>query len=125
MISPDALVDILLGEEVAFDTRYIPDEDLPPIVDALRKRDLSVVFTSGSWDMFHPGHARYLQKARALGDFLIVGVDSDRLVRERKGPNRPIDPELARLEIVAHQRGVGIVTRYLILRNIRIGRTGT
>jgi rfaE bifunctional protein nucleotidyltransferase chain/domain len=60
-----------------------------------------IVFTNGVFDLLHPGHVRYLQKARALGDRLIVGVNSDRSVRVNKGDGRPIVPELERAEIVA------------------------
>jgi D-glycero-beta-D-manno-heptose 1-phosphate adenylyltransferase len=59
-----------------------------------------VVFTNGVFDLLHPGHIRYLQQARRLGDVLIVGVNSDRSVRAIKGPQRPITPEDERAEIV-------------------------
>jgi D-beta-D-heptose 7-phosphate kinase/D-beta-D-heptose 1-phosphate adenosyltransferase len=61
----------------------------------------TVVFTNGVFDLLHPGHIRYLQQARRLGDALIVGVNSDRSVRAIKGPQRPITPEAERAEIVA------------------------
>jgi len=64
----------------------------------LRKK---VVFTNGCFDILHVGHVRYLNGARALGDVLIVGINSDRSVREIKGEPRPITPELERAEIVA------------------------
>ena len=57
-----------------------------------------VVFTNGVFDLLHPGHVRYL-RARALGDALIVGINSDRSVRANKGPDRPIMPEAERAEI--------------------------
>ena len=60
-----------------------------------------IVFTNGVFDLLHPGHVRYLQQARALGDALIVGVNSDRSVRGNKGPDRPITPEAERAEILA------------------------
>ncbi len=59
-----------------------------------------VVFTNGVFDLLHPGHVRYLQQARGLGDALIVGVNSDRSVRANKGPQRPITPEHERAEIL-------------------------
>jgi D-beta-D-heptose 7-phosphate kinase/D-beta-D-heptose 1-phosphate adenosyltransferase len=59
------------------------------------------VFTNGVFDLLHPGHLRYLQAARAEGDALIVGVNSDRSVRALKGPDRPIHPEAERAEILA------------------------
>jgi D-beta-D-heptose 7-phosphate kinase/D-beta-D-heptose 1-phosphate adenosyltransferase len=59
------------------------------------------VFTNGVFDLLHPGHIRYLQQARRLGDALIVGINSDRSVRAIKGPPRPITPETERAEIVA------------------------
>jgi len=60
----------------------------------------TVVFTNGVFDLLHPGHVRYLQDARALGDALIVGLNSDRSVRSNKGPQRPITPESERAEIL-------------------------
>jgi D-beta-D-heptose 7-phosphate kinase/D-beta-D-heptose 1-phosphate adenosyltransferase len=59
-----------------------------------------VVFTNGVFDLLHPGHVRYLAAARALGDTLIVGVNSDRSVRIIKGPSRPVTPEGERVEIL-------------------------
>jgi len=59
-----------------------------------------VVFTNGVFDLLHPGHVRYLTTARSLGDVLVVGVNSDRSVRENKGPSRPIIPESERAELL-------------------------
>ena len=59
-----------------------------------------VVFTNGVFDLLHPGHVRYLQAARRLGDALILGVNSDRSVRANKGPERPINPEHERAEVL-------------------------
>lgn len=69
-----------------------------------------VVFTNGVFDLLHPGHVRYLSDARALGDALIVGVNSDRSVRINKGPARPITPEVERAELLASLRSVDAVT---------------
>lgn len=69
-----------------------------------------VVFTNGVFDLLHPGHIRYLNDARALGDALIVGVNSDRSVRANKGPARPITPEAERAEVLASLRSVDAVT---------------
>src|SRR5256885_2665359 len=66
-----------------------------------RARGKSIVFTNGVFDLLHPGHVRYLQHARALGDALIVGINSDRSVRAYKSPSRPITPEAERAEVVA------------------------
>ena len=71
------------------------------LVAGLRARGRTIVFTNGVFDLLHPGHVRYLQQARALGDALIVGVNSDRSVRAIKGPSRPITPEDERAELVA------------------------
>lgn len=65
---------------------------------ATRKR---IVFTNGVFDLLHPGHIRYLQAARAHGDLLIVGLNSDASVRRNKGPGRPINPEDERAEVLA------------------------
>jgi rfaE bifunctional protein nucleotidyltransferase chain/domain len=60
-----------------------------------------VVFTNGCFDLLHPGHIETLEKARSLGDALVVGVNSDRSVRDVKGAGRPILPERERAEILA------------------------
>ena len=67
----------------------------------VRQRGGLVVFTNGVFDLLHPGHVRYLQDARALGQALIVAVNSDRSVRANKGPDRPVNPEPERAEVLA------------------------
>jgi D-beta-D-heptose 7-phosphate kinase/D-beta-D-heptose 1-phosphate adenosyltransferase len=67
---------------------------------SVRARGGRVVFTNGVFDLLHPGHVRYLQDARALGDALVVGVNSDRSVRANKGPARPINGERERAEVL-------------------------
>jgi len=67
---------------------------------SVHARGGTVVFTNGVFDLLHPGHVRYLQEARDLGDVLIVGLNSDRSVRANKGPERPIMPERERAEIL-------------------------
>jgi D-beta-D-heptose 7-phosphate kinase/D-beta-D-heptose 1-phosphate adenosyltransferase len=68
---------------------------------SLRGAGRRVVFTNGVFDILHPGHLRYLQQARALGDALIVGLNADASVRRNKGPQRPINDERERAEILA------------------------
>jgi D-beta-D-heptose 7-phosphate kinase/D-beta-D-heptose 1-phosphate adenosyltransferase len=69
-----------------------------------------VVFTNGVFDLLHPGHVRYLQQARALGDLLVVAINTDRSVRANKGPERPITPEGERAEVLAALECVDGVT---------------
>lgn len=70
-------------------------------VAQLRADGKKVVFTNGVFDLLHPGHVRYLQAARAEGDALIVGINSDRSTRAIKGPDRPVVPEEERAEVLA------------------------
>jgi D-beta-D-heptose 7-phosphate kinase/D-beta-D-heptose 1-phosphate adenosyltransferase len=74
-----------------------------------RARGERVVFTNGVFDLLHPGHVRYLEEARQLGDVLIVGINSDRSVRCNKGDERPIVPEGERAELLAALRCVDAV----------------
>lgn len=69
-----------------------------------------VVFTNGCFDLLHPGHVRLLEQARALGNFLIVAINSDASVRGMKGPGRPVIPERERAEILAALAAVDYVT---------------
>jgi D-beta-D-heptose 7-phosphate kinase/D-beta-D-heptose 1-phosphate adenosyltransferase len=71
------------------------------LVSRLRASGKTIVFTNGVFDLMHPGHLRYLKAARALGDALIVGVNSDRSARANKGPERPITPQDERAEVLA------------------------
>jgi D-beta-D-heptose 7-phosphate kinase/D-beta-D-heptose 1-phosphate adenosyltransferase len=64
----------------------------------VRGRGGVVVFANGVFDILHPGHVRYLSEARALGDALIVAVNSDRSVRVNKGPSRPVNGERERAD---------------------------
>jgi rfaE bifunctional protein nucleotidyltransferase chain/domain len=66
-----------------------------------RARGQRIVFTNGVFDILHPGHLRYLQAARAHGDLLIVGLNSDASVRRTKGQGRPINPQEERAEVLA------------------------
>ena len=101
----------LFADASNFELRFIRDYGrISEIVAALRTLGLRIVLTSGTFDILHEGHSMYLEAARQFADFLIVGVDSDDKVRRRKGPSRPAVPELERLRMVTHQRGVGLVT---------------
>lgn len=75
-----------------------------------REGGKTIVFTNGVFDVLHPGHVRYLRDARALGDVLIVGVNSDRSTRTLdKAPDRPINPEAERAEVLAALASVDAV----------------
>lgn len=84
-------------------------ERLKEIVHICRKLELKIVLTSGTFDLLHVGHSRYLEKAKERGDVLIVGVDSDQKTKSRKGPHRPVVPEDERMEILCHVRHVDLV----------------
>jgi D-beta-D-heptose 7-phosphate kinase/D-beta-D-heptose 1-phosphate adenosyltransferase len=75
----------------------------------LRALGARLVFTNGVFDLLHVGHVRYLAQARALGDALVVAINSDRSVRELKGPDRPVFDENERAEILAALRDVDYV----------------
>lgn len=80
--------------------RILSTEEATRWAAALRDSRKTIVFTNGVFDLLHPGHVRYLQDARALGDALIVAVNSDRSVRANKGADRPINPEAERAELL-------------------------
>lgn len=79
------------------------------LVQGWQANGLKVVLTNGCFDLLHTGHVRYLQAARAQGDRLVVGVNSDDSVRTLKGPKRPILPEDERAELLAALRCVDAV----------------
>lgn len=75
-------------------------------------RKLHVVFTNGCFDILHPGHVEYLYEARALGDVLVVGLNSDDSVRRLKGPDRPVNSEDSRALVLAGLGCVDVVTPF-------------
>lgn len=89
--------------------RLISTKDIGKITAKLKKDGYKVVLTQGVWDLIHEGHAKYLQKARQLGDVLIVAVDTDEVVKHRKGPNRPIVPEKERVNMISHLKHVDLI----------------
>ena len=84
------------------DTRKIKKiGEMKSIVARLKACGKKVVFTNGCFDILHVGHVRYLRRARKHGDILIVGVNTDRSVKEIKGEKRPIVPEKERAEVLS------------------------
>lgn len=101
----------IFGDDTNTKHRLIADyKKLAKLVKHWKELGLKIVLTSGTWDLFHIGHAEYLKQAKEYGDLLIVGVDSDEKVRARKGPHRPVVPEKERVEILCHLRHVDVVT---------------
>lgn len=80
---------------------YTHEKQLFQNLNIWRFQQKKIVFTNGCFDILHAGHVDYLAKASALGDILIIGLNSDRSVSENKGPKRPINNEVARAQILA------------------------
>lgn len=87
-------------------------EELKDKVHALKKAGKKIVFTNGCFELLHIGHVRYLKAARAEGDLLVVGINSDRSVHQIKGPKRPVVPENERAEVLASLACVDFVTLF-------------
>lgn len=89
--------------------RPITAERAAHLARDVQARRGTVVFTNGVFDLVHAGHVRYLQAARALGDALIVAINSDRSVQAVKGPGRPLTPEAERAEVLLSLASVDAV----------------
>lgn len=79
---------------------------------AATPRPAVLCFTNGCFDLIHPGHVQYLADVRALGDFLVVGLNSDASVARLKGPGRPLQDERARARVLLGLRSVDAVVRF-------------
>jgi rfaE bifunctional protein nucleotidyltransferase chain/domain len=91
-------------------SRILEPNRLIARVAIARKHGARIVLANGCFDILHVGHVRYLEGAKALGDVLVVGINSDEQVRAQKGEGRPLVPERERAEIVASVRAVDFVT---------------
>lgn len=89
--------------------KIVAREEIKDTAAALKADGRTVVFTNGCFDILHAGHVRYLAAARALGDTLVVGLNSDRSVKNLKGPERPINNEDDRAEVLAALAAVDYV----------------
>jgi rfaE bifunctional protein nucleotidyltransferase chain/domain len=82
------------------------------IIKKLRRGGKKVVFTNGCFDIIHAGHARYLDKAKSLGDFLVIGLNSDKSVSRLKGKNRPIMPFKDRALLLSYLAPVDLIVGF-------------
>ena len=92
--------------------KIVERDELKKTVQALKNEGKKIVFTNGCFDLLHLGHVQYLEAARAEGDVLVIGVNSDRSVHEIKGPTRPVVPEDERAEVLAALACVDFVTLF-------------
>ena len=95
-------------------------EELSRRSAAIAAAGKKLVLTNGCFDLLHPGHVRYLQAARELGDALAVGINGDQSVRELKGAGRPINNEQDRAEVVAALGSVDLVTIFPDTRAVQL-----
>ena len=93
-------------------TKVLTLPELQKVLSILRATGKKVVFTNGCFDILHTGHTRYLARAKALGDILVVAVNSDVSVRGIKGDKRPINAESDRMEALAALEAVDFVTLF-------------
>ena len=89
--------------------KLVSRDHIGGIVDKSKAVGKTLVFTNGCFDIIHAGHVRYLSEAKKLGDCLIVGLNSDRSVKELKGPTRPLNHQEDRAEVVAALAAVDYV----------------
>jgi len=85
-------------------------EELTNLLEKERGLGKTIVFTNGCFDILHKGHIYILQRAAELGNILVVGLNTDKVIRELKGPGRPQNNELDRAYVIGHIKGVDYVT---------------
>ena len=92
------------------DDKIVSRENFLLRIQRWRNKKIKVVFTNGCFDILHPGHIDYLEKARECGDLLVVGVNTDKSVSSIKGDSRPINNEMTRAKVLAALASVDLVT---------------
>jgi D-glycero-beta-D-manno-heptose 1-phosphate adenylyltransferase len=108
-VKPHAVRDVF-GPGANPNKRYIATyEQAAEYAKHIKGLGLEIVYTLGTFDLMHIGHGRYLQRAKELGDILIIGVEVDDAIKRRKGPTRPVVPFKERVEMLCHLRHVDIV----------------
>ncbi len=97
---------------MSIQSKIIPSSSLSRLRSRASRSKKKIVFTNGTFDILHRGHVSYLEKARAAGDILVVGVNSDSSVRSYKGPGRPVNPQNDRLFVLAALQCVDYVVLF-------------
>ena len=100
-VSPGELERALRGDDASLSGGVMTEERMIQEAARLKSEGKKLVMTNGCFDILHAGHVSYLKRARALGDRLIVAVNTDRSVKALKGPSRPVNPLEARMEVLA------------------------
>ncbi len=90
----------------------INSQDIKGFCEILHRANRKIVFTNGCFDIVHAGHVKYLQQAKACGDYLILGLNSDASVQRLKGPQRPLNNELDRAEVIGALKAVDAVVLF-------------
>lgn len=93
-------------------SRFYTREELISQRQQWKREQRKVVFTNGCYDILHPGHIRLLERARSLGDVLILALNTDSSVQRLKGPSRPFFDERTRAELALHLEAVDAVTLF-------------
>ncbi|MEA2020356.1 MAG: adenylyltransferase/cytidyltransferase family protein [Patescibacteria group bacterium] len=89
---------------------FVRWEELPSLRKKLKSRGKTISFVSGSYDLVHVGHVRFIEKAKSWGDLLVVGIPSDQAIRKLKGASRPVVGESSRAELLRFFRAVDYIT---------------
>lgn len=110
IVTPQEIIDAVSHAHKDSHAKIKSLDALYPLIEAEKKRGKRVVFTNGCFDLLHAGHVKYLQKARNLGDLLVLGLNSDASVRRLKGPRRPLIDQDERSHLLAALDCVDYVT---------------
>ncbi|MEJ2699599.1 MAG: D-glycero-beta-D-manno-heptose 1-phosphate adenylyltransferase, partial [Desulfuromonadales bacterium] len=100
-VSSEEILDLVAQRHLDTDLKIKSREMVARVLDGERQRGRTIVFTNGCFDLLHVGHVKYLQKARGLGDLLVLGLNSDDSIRRLKGAHRPLIGQEERAHILA------------------------
>jgi D-beta-D-heptose 7-phosphate kinase/D-beta-D-heptose 1-phosphate adenosyltransferase len=100
-VTPEEILEVVGRQHQDTDLKIKQRDALKVLLDDKRQRGKTIVFTNGCFDLLHVGHVKYLQKARQLGDLLVLGLNSDASIRRLKGPKRPLIDQEERAHILA------------------------
>ena len=123
IVDAETLTRITQGASAVSGSKILTRATLRTRIHEARTRGARIVFTNGCFDVLHTGHLHLLQRARALGDLLVVGINDDRSVRRLKGPGRPLIGHAERAEVLAALGCVDYVTLFAEPTPLRLIRT--